>query len=160
MKIKRFTTLLLVFALSLPFVLLAGCGKTEVKAAKPISDIYAEISENVDLPEQLSLNAEDLTDYLGISPELYDEYTANIPLTAILGDMLLIFKAKDSASLELLETKISNFRAQKSNEMNNYLPVEYDKINASKIEKKGLYIWLVVSDDAASILSIIKSNIK
>ena len=148
-----------ILLLSLLFAVLAGCGGGEV-SAKPVNEIYDEIASKVTLPEMLNLNSADLLDYTGIDASLYAESSANIPVAATLGDMIFIFKANDEAALSELEQKIGNYRSQKLSEMQNYIPAEYSKINASTITKKGLYIWLVVSDDSQAILEVINDNIK
>jgi hypothetical protein len=154
---KKMLPLLLIPVIALFF--LAACGK-EVTASKSVNDIYTEITQKVSLPDMLDLNPTDLANYTGIESELYSEGTAHIPVSATLGDMILIFKAKDAASLETLRSEIDAYRSQKLDEMNNYIPAEYDKIKASEISSKGLYIWLVVSDDAETILGVINDNIK
>ena len=73
--------------------------------------------------------------------------------------MFFLFHAADSDSLKTLKTKLEDFRTQKLNEMNNYLPLEYEKINASSVTEKGDYVWLVVADDSAKIHEIIDSSI-
>jgi hypothetical protein len=150
------------FLIAASFVLigaLTGCG-SDVTASKPLEDIYSEIEQKVTLPEMLDLNSDNLVTFMGIKQELYSESSAHIALEAVLGDMILMFKAADKASLDTLKTKIENYRSQRLNEMDNYLPAEYDKINRSEVTQKGLYVWLVVSDDADAILSVINQNIK
>lgn len=151
--------MLFVLALCMLFAI-AACGGGEAKEVKPVAEIYADITAKVTLPELLELNAAETLDYVGIPETAYTEGVALIPADAVLGDMLFIYHAADKDSLETIKAKLTNFRTQKLNEMNNYIPAEYDKINASEIQTAGDYIWLVVSDDAATILETIESAIK
>lgn len=139
--------------------LLTGCG-SDVTAAKPLSEIYSDIEKKVALPDMLDLNQSDLVSFMGIKEELYTEAAAHIPIDAVLGDMILIFKAADETAFEDLKTKVERYRSQKLSEMENYIPSEYEKIDQSEIVEKGLYLWLVVSDDADAILLVINENIK
>ena len=148
------------FLIAASFVLigaLTGCG-SDVTASKPLEDIYSEIEQKVTLPEMLDLNSDNLVTFMGIKQELYSE-VPRIALEAVLGDMILMFKAADKASLDTLKTKIENYRSQRLNEMDNYLPAGTIKLTGARYAK-GLYVWLVVSDDADAILSVINQNIK
>ena len=149
---------MLLLAASMLFAF-AACGGSD-KEVKPIADIYADITAQVTLPELLELDDAEMLTYVGISAEAYAEGIALIPADAVLGDMLFLFRATDKNALETIKTKLAAFRDQKLNEMKNYIPAEYDKINASSIEVSGDYIWLVVSDQSASILGIIEGAVK
>ena len=105
------------------------------------------------------MDGNDLYTYVGIPAEAYTEAVALIPTEAILGDMLFLFHAADSDSIKMIESKLNDFRKQKLNEMDNYLPDEYDKIKASSVTNFGDYVWLVVSSDSAKIQKIINDAI-
>lgn len=152
--------MLFVLVLCMLFAMAACGGSEEEKTVKPIAEIYADITAKVTLPELLELDAAETLAYVGIPEAAYSEGVALIPADAVLGDMLFIYHAADKDSLETIKAKLESFRTQKLNEMNNYIPAEYDKINASEIKTSGDYVWLVVSDDAATILETIESAIK
>lgn len=139
---------------------LAACGGKEVTAKKPINEIYGEITSAVTLPEMLSLSDDTLYAYVGIQSGLYKSFVAAIPLSATSGDMLFIFEANDAQSAGEIKTKLENFLAQKTVEMKDYIPSEYEKLTDSSVTAKGRYVWLVVSDNAQAILNIINDNIK
>ncbi len=129
------------------------------KDVKSLTDVYADIQSAVTLPDLLELDGNDLYTYVGIPAEAYTEAVALIPTEAILGDMLFLFHAADSDSIKTIESKLNDFRKQKLNEMDNYLPDEYDKIKASSVTNFGDYVWLVVSSDSAKIQKIINDAI-
>ncbi len=139
---------------------LAACGEeSKITASKPLKDIYADAIAEVTLPELMELDETELYTFTGIPAESYTEGVALIPSDAVSGDMFFLFHAADGASLKTLKTKLEDFRTQKLNEMNNYLPLEYEKINASSVTEKGDYVWLVVADDSAKMNGIIDSSI-
>ena len=129
------------------------------KDVKPLTDVYADIQSAVTLPDLLELDGNDLYTYVGIPAEAYTEAVALIPTEAILGDMLFLFHAADSDSIKTIESKVNDFGKQNLNEMDNYLPDEYDKIKASSVTNFGDYVWLVVSSDSAKIQKIINDAI-
>lgn len=156
MKFRKQLAILLALA-SLVCLAACGGGTSEVK---PVADIYAEIKSAVTLPELLELGASDLKDFTGITQDTYKQSVALVPTDAVLGDMIFIFEAESTSSLETLRTKLEAFRQQKASEMNGYIASEYEKINSSAVESKGNYIWLVVSADKDAIETIIKNDIK
>ena len=155
---KALKTVLFLSLIACMLCAFAACGGS-TQEVKPISEIYADITTAVTLPELLELDAAETFTYVGIPTDAYTEGVALIPADAVLGDMLFIYKAADKDALSTIQTKLANFREQKLNEMKNYIPAEYEKINASEIKVSGDYVWLVVSDNAATILTTIENAI-
>lgn len=156
---KRLSLLLLALTLCCACFACSNGDGQQKKDIKPLTDIYADIQSAVTLPDLLELDGDDLYTFVGIPAEAYTEAVALIPTEAILGDMLFLFHAADNDSLKTIESKLNDFRKQKLNEMDNYLPDEYDKINASSVTSFGDYVWLVVSSDSAKIQKIINDAI-
>jgi len=147
--------------LSLLFLFsLAACGESEVTAKKSFDEIYADISAAAELPEMLALDGNTLYIYVGIGNNLYTQNIAAIPLSATSGDMLFVFEATDEANASVIKGLLENFLAQKTSEMKDYIPAEYDKLIAASVTLKAQYVWLVVSSDSDKILDVINDNIK
>lgn len=160
--LKRFSLLLLAMALCLTCFGCSGSSDADPDSSDvpPLSEIYADIQSAVTLPELLQLDSSEIWTYLGIPVDAYTEAVALIPTEAILGDMLLLFHASGVDTVDTIQEKLNAFREQKLNEMNNYLPDEYAKINASSVTVRGAYLWLVVSSESTTITDIIDRNLR
>lgn len=149
----------LCMALCMAVTAFAACGGADTGNAS-VSEIYTALNEAVEFPEMLSLSEADLMSYLGIDSSLYTEKEAHIPLTAVSGDMVLIFKAADDAGVSAIREKLENYRSQKLAEMNNYLPDEYEKIGKSSVKTSGSIVWLVVSAEQEAAEAAVEGCLK
>ena len=48
---------------------------------------------------------------------------------------------------------------EKKNEMENYLPEQFDIVAKSSVQTKDNYVWLVISENADAIIKIIEDGI-
>ena len=152
-----------VFAILLSVLMLAGvfsaCGtvdNSDVVAA----DVYNDLISAVEFPEMLALDSEGLLSFVGINSSLYTEAVAYIPLTAVSGDMIFIIKVADEASAEEVAAKLEGYRLNVLAQMNNYIPAEYEKINAASVETDGSFVWLVVSSYQDDAVASVSANLK
>lgn len=159
---KRSALLLLALVLCLACFACSGSNDSDADSSDvpPLSEIYADILSAVTLPELLQLDSSEIWTYLGIPVDAYTEAVALIPTEAILGDMLFLFHASGLDTVDTIQEKLNAFREQKLNEMNNYLPDEYAKINASSVTVRGGYVWLVVSSESTTITNVIEQHIQ
>ena len=156
MKLKLVAVLLTVCMLAGVFCACGGTDNSDVVAAEVYSDLISEVT----FPEMLSLDSDGLLSFVGIDSSLYTEAVACIPLTAVSGDMIFIIKVADDASAETVAQKLEGYRSSVLAQMNNYIPAEYDKINASSVETDGSFVWLVVSSDQEAAVASVRANLK
>ncbi|MBQ8898875.1 MAG: DUF4358 domain-containing protein [Clostridia bacterium] len=149
----------LVLALCMVVSLFTACTAAPDNSNIAAAEVYDALMSKVEFPEMLSLDAGGLVSLLGIDDSLYTEAVAYIPLTAVSGNMVFIVKATDSAAAETLAEKLESYRAGVLAQMNNYLPDEYDKINAASVETDGSFVWLVVADDQAAAEAAVRDII-
>ena len=57
--------------------------------------------------------------------------------------------------LDCLQTVVD----EKKNEMENYIPEQFAIVEESKVQTKGNYVWLVISENAKTITDIIENNL-
>lgn len=171
MKIKKYL-LILISAL-----FLSGCGasapedtapansvdnmQTEEtkKEAKAISDIYDEITNNVTLLSPFCWDEEFISNYYGIDVNSLEEYIFSMSEDATSAETIIIMKAKDTASVSGLKDCLQVVIDEKKNEMENYLPEQFDIVAKSSVQTKDNYVWLVISENADAIIKIIEDGI-
>lgn len=102
--------------------------------------VVEAIGENY-LPD-MALMPDMLEGIVGIKPDMYDDYLAEIPMISANVDTLLIIKAKDG-KVDEVEQALNAYRdAQISNTMQ--YPMNVPKIQASRVEKIGNYLCFVM----------------
>ncbi|HHX73218.1 MAG TPA: DUF4358 domain-containing protein, partial [Clostridiales bacterium] len=103
---------------------------------------------------------DDLMSFVGIPAEDYEEAVALVPEEAISGEMLFMFKAKDEAAADRIAKQVETYFTSAKNQMRDYIPSEYAKMEKGAVTKTGQYVWLAVSAEQDKVVEIIKANIK
>lgn len=128
--------------------------------AKSIEDIFEDIKAEVTLSDMIFLEkTDDLDRYYGISPDDVDEFAGGIDNNGTAQDEIVIIKAKDDTAADNVKNLLQKRYDSKLNQIQNYDPNETEKIKNGKVEKNGLYVTLVISDDVDKITEIIKNSI-
>ncbi|MDD6490535.1 MAG: DUF4358 domain-containing protein [Clostridia bacterium] len=153
-------------------VAFAGCSNNSVKQAsvqpsetsvikaKSVSAIFDEIKTQTKLPEMLFLEkADDLDRYYGITPDDVEEFAGGIDNSGTSQDEIVIIKAKDDTAADNVQKMLQKKYDSKLNQIQNYDADETEKIKNGKVEKNGLYVTLVISNDFDKITEIIKNSI-
>lgn len=89
----------------------------------------------------MPLDPEMLETNFGITPDMYDDYMAEMPMISTNVDTLLIIKAKDG-KVEAVEKALNTYREGLVNDTMQY-PMNVGKIQASRIERIGNYVCFV-----------------
>jgi len=89
----------------------------------------------------MMLDAEMLEGFFGITPDMYDDYMAEMPMMSTNVDTLLIIKAKDD-KVGAVEEALNGYRDMKLADTMQY-PINLGKIQASRIQKFGNYVCFV-----------------
>lgn len=79
--------------------------------------------------------------FLGITPDMYDDYLAESPMISTNVDTLVIVKAKEDR-VEDVEEALNAYRDANVNDTMQY-PMNIGKIQASRIERIGNYVCFV-----------------
>jgi len=147
---KRILSLALILAL----ILLSGCA-----APKKSADLVLAGQTMVGRYEAdtfMALTKDDLLDLYGIKAEDVKQFSAWIARNSTLADEILLFEAVDSAAADRIKQRLDNRYQAKLNENKDYLPDEYEKVNACKVQKDGLYVAMIVSGDHEELEKIYK----
>jgi len=89
----------------------------------------------------MQLDAEMLEGFYGITPDMYDDYMAEMPMMSTNVDTLLIIKAKDD-KVKAVEEALNSFRDMKLEDTMQY-PMNLGKLQASRIQTFGNYVCFV-----------------
>ena len=136
---------------------------SEVSAAKTdgtsLKEVFNKISETVELPSMNEFNEQLLKRYYGITPEMVSDYAGGMDNSGVGQDEILLVKASDESQVEALRNALQTRFDQKLNEQENYNPKEAEKIRKCEVRESGLYVTLIISDDADKITEIVDGAI-
>lgn len=131
----------------------------DAAAVKSIEETYNEIADAVALASPMLMDDDFIMNYYGIDSALLEEYVFSMSEDAAKAETVILMKAKEAGSLEDLKTSLQTVVDEKKNEMENYIPEQFAIVEKSKVQTKGNYIWLVISEQSDDILAIIEKNI-
>ena len=127
---------------------------------KSVSDIYAEIETSVTLYSPFCWDDDYISNYYGIDVSTLDEYVFSISEDATSAEAVIIMKAKDASDIAALSDCLQVVVDEKKNEMENYLPEQFEIVKKSSVQTKDNYVWLVISENADAITKIIEDGIQ
>lgn len=161
---KRLTALCL--AAFMAAASLTGCsGSGSPAAAETTSESAAEVKADVSLDELLAdikeaygdkyapsaeMDAELLESIVGLTPDLYEEYVAEMPMISTFVETFIGVKAAEGKGDEV-EKIITAYRDRLVNDTMQY-PMNISKIQASQVVRHGDYVFFVMlgaADDDA-----------
>lgn len=137
----------------------ASAVQTQQTAPKAISDIYDEITKSVTLYSPFCWDDEFISNYYGIDVAGLEEYVFSMSEDATSAETIIIMKAKDASSVSGLSDCLQMVVDEKKNEMEDYLPEQYEIVAKSSVQTKDNYVWLVISENADAITGIIEDSI-
>ncbi len=121
------------------------------------TELYAEISESVEIGEMYDLTDEMLEDVIGITSDLYVEAVYMNYGTGISPEEIVIVKAKDEASAQAVKEKLEKRLAYIKKSAENYLIEEMPIIEKAFILHNGLTLSLIVSSRSDEIKELFNS---
>ncbi|WP_049962175.1 DUF4358 domain-containing protein [Oribacterium sp. FC2011] len=121
--------------------------------------IYSQVINTGLLPGMITVDANYIENYYGIDASQLDGYVFAIPEDVTHADTVAILKAKNATNVPALAEQLSAVQQQKAQELQEYMPDQYQIVAASSVKTYGNYVYLVMSPYAAAIEQIIVSNI-
>ncbi|MCM1136495.1 MAG: DUF4358 domain-containing protein [Clostridium sp.] len=137
----------------------ANSNAADAKAASP-QDIYKLVEKSVELPSMVEGDDDFISNYYGIDPANLDSYVFACAEYSTLATSVIIMKAKDEAVVETLVSSLNTVIEQKAAEMEGYIPEQYDIVADSSVKTEGLYVYLVIAENAGDIEAIISAALK
>lgn len=155
---KRLVAVLLAAVLT-GAVLCACGGSTEQKnvtVAQAWDKIKAEVTfESFD--EFANINT--LGRFYGITEDMAAEYAGGINNSGVNQEEVVLVKAKDDAGAVQIKKALDTRFASKLAQNQNYNAEQAKMIEGCKVEQNGMYITMIVSDNAEKITQIFKSEL-
>lgn len=137
---------------------LSACGGGEEEADVDLTAVMDEIAGTYDMPEMMTVNtADSLTSFYGIDPADVDSFAVQICSTGIDADEIVLIRAVDEEAATRTEEKLEDRYQSKLNQMQNYLPEQYEVIAACSVETSGTYVSMIISPDAESMTELYHS---
>lgn len=131
----------------------AAAGEASLKA------VYDEIAGAVELPQMVELNDKLLDRYYGVNPDMLADYAGGVDASGVGTDEIVLFKAADESQVEALRQALETRYSSKLDQQENYNADEAEKIRKCKVETSGLYVTLIISNDADTINGIVSKTI-
>ena len=91
---------------------------------------------------------------------MVDDYAGGIDSSGVTMTEIVLIRAKDENSAAEIGEKLNKRLQSKLNQNRNYNPEQAEIIEKCKVETDGLYVTLVISQDADKINAIIRQHIK
>ena len=158
------TAIILAVVIALCAVLCA-CGssgeasKTET-AAKPLSEVWTTIKSEVTFEDFNEFDdVKKLKRYYGITEDMISEYAGGVNGSGVNQEEIVLVKAGDDTTAAAIKEKLDNRFNSKLNQNKNYNAEQAKMIEGCKVEQNGLYLSMIVSDNAEQITKIYKEGI-
>lgn len=154
--------LIAMLSLTLLFgVLLTACSPdAETTADKSLTEIYSEIKAEITLPEMVEITSADRLDRnYGITEDMVAEFAGGIDSSGVTMTEIVLIKAKDKDAADRVAEKLNNRLKSKLDQNRNYNPEQAKVIEACKVETKGLYVTLIISEEAEKITNIVNKHL-
>ena len=158
------TAIILAVVIALCAVLCA-CGssgeasKAET-AAKPLSEVWTTIKSEVTFEDFNEFDdVKKLKRYYGITEDMISEYAGGVNGSGVNQEEIVLVKAADDTSAAAIKEKLDNRFNSKLNQNKNYNAEQAKMIEGCKVEQNGLYLSMIVSDNAEQITKIYKEGI-
>lgn len=150
------------FALVIVMALCAvGCGQAEkdVDLAAVMTDIKTQVTS---IPQDMmDVNQDDLVNtYYGITADNYESYALSINLTGINVTEIAMFKASSDDAVKVIEEKLNARKASQENQMQNYLPEQYEIVKNCDVKVDGSYVTFFVGEDAQQMTDIFEGYLE
>ena len=156
--------------------LLGGCGgksgetvsakvtesaQEEAAAANvSVQSVYEAVGAAVELPSMIEGDDAFISNYYGIDPADLEEYIFAEAEDATLASAVIIMKVKSEDAAERIVNSLNTVISQKAAEMQDYIPEQYEIVADSSVKTEGLYVYLVIAENAGDIESVIQSALK
>lgn len=151
--------LILAAALAVCAVLCACSGGAQKAEAKPLSEVWTAIKNEVTFNDFKEFDdVKKLKNYYGITEDMVSEFAGGVNGSGVNQEEIVLVKATDDANAASVKEKLDNRFNSKLNQNKNYNAEQAKMIEGCKVEQNGLYVSMIVSDNAEQITKIYKEN--
>lgn len=132
----------------------------EENSGSELKGVFEEIKNTVELPDMVELNDNLLNRYYGLSTDVVADYAGGVDSSGVGQDEIALFKAADESQVSVIEQALQTRYDSKLEQQRNYNADEAAKIESCQVETNGLYVTLIISNDAAQITEIVNNSIQ
>ena len=139
---------------------LCACTKKASDIKIDLSSVMAEINEKIDLPENdmMKVSSTDkLMDYYGIKAEDVASFEIQMNSSGVEQDEIVLIETTSEEACQRVEQALKARLDDKTTQMKNYNPEQYEILSNCSVSVSGLYVRLFISKDADKIEEIFKS---
>ena len=136
-----------------------GAEESKAEEAKSVQDIYEEITQKVELCSPVTMTDSFISNYYGIDPDKLEEYVFSMSEDATSAETIIIMKVRNEADKKSISPALETVRDEKSGEMKDYLPAQFEIVDKSSVKTEGSYVYLVISERADEIIRVIRVGI-
>lgn len=115
--------------------------------------------QKVKLISPVTMTDSFISNYYGIDPEKLEEYVFSMSEDATSAETVILMKVKEETDAAGIHAALEVVREEKSGEMKDYLPAQYDIVDKSSVKTEGSYVYLVISEKADDIIRVIRTGI-
>lgn len=139
----------------------AAGGESDVSADASLQEIFGEIKSEVDLKGLTEFTSVDRLDRkYGITEDMVDEFAGAVDASSVSMCEIVLVKAADADSAAEIEKKLNNRLDSLLKQSKNYAPEQAAVIEKSKVETNGLYVSMIIAENADKITEIYKGHFK
>ena len=134
---------------------LCACG-----GSKSLSSVYEEITKQVELKDMLVLTTEEQLDkYYGIAADDVEDFAGCINSTGVDQEEIIMIKAKDEEAAARIKDALQLRYDTKLAQNISYNPEQAQIIQNCSVEQDGLYVSMIISENADQIKEIYKKAV-
>lgn len=146
---KKYFAVVLAGALSLS---LCACGGQKEEAAQfSVQTVMDDMMTQVTVDDPFVMNENDLLDFFGIKEGDLEEFAAVTCGNGISAQEIVLVKAVDEDSAETVQEKLDNRLESRAAQAKDYLPEEYEIIQACETTRHGVYVSMIVHPEHESL---------
>ena len=141
-------------------IMMTACGESRENEVD-LQVLMTSIESGVELPQDMTdLTASTLEVLYNIDGSLYIQFVGKFTEIGILGDEVVIIEASSEEAATKLLNEMEERYQIKLNQMKDYLPEEYEKIENGRVVQVGNYVAILVCTDQEKLDEVFDSNIK
>ncbi len=126
---------------------------------KTLTDVWSAVKNEVIFSDFNEFTeAKKLKRYYGITEDMVDEFAGGINGSGVNQEEVVLIKAKDDSTASQIKEKLDARFQSKLNQNKNYNAEQAKMIEGCKVEQNGLYVTMIVSDNADKITKIFKEQ--
>lgn len=126
---------------------------------KTLTDLWSAVKNEVTFSDFNEFTeAKKLQRYYGITEDMVDEFAGGINGSGVNQEEVVLIKAKDDSSASEIKQKLDARFQSKLDQNKNYNAEQAKMIEGCKVEQNGLYVTMIVSDNADKITRIFKEQ--